>query len=160
MIVYRISELGSVICRLDSAWEYIPTLGAQAIKAFEEHVVKPWEGLAAKVGGRVGVSTAFILGTIFQESLGNHLAQNAENPPGLGLMQVTNPSLYSGHARSELLTDPELNITIGAKFQASLFNRGLNAPQVASCYNAGAQVTPFGPHPSSMNAWGMRCSAG
>jgi soluble lytic murein transglycosylase-like protein len=92
------------------------------------------------------------LGVIWAESQGN---PNAKSSAGaLGLMQVLSAEARDGRTDSELL-EPGNNIRAGAKFLAKIKRSGDQLPEVASKYNAGAELDGR-PHPSSSSGWGMR----
>lgn len=141
--------------------ERVPVLGEKMASKFDAKVL-PWEPLAIEAGEPHGVAAAYILATVHNESLGNPNAVNGEVPPGLGLTQITNPSLYRGYTRAEVLI-PRINLSLCARHVRYLTEHAevADVPCLASMYNAGATVAAgnkLRPHPSALNAWGMRCS--
>lgn len=139
----------------------VPVLEGAELEAYRKNVER-WRANATKHGESLGVPPYWVLGKIHAESGGNPKALSPDG--GYGLLQLTHPSVFQGHAPSETLTNPDLNIALGtaeaARLRVRLRKLGLpdDLPRVASCYNAGMAST--GPHPSTSSPWGMRETKG
>lgn len=117
--------------------------------------------LAAK---RYGVWLPHALATVFCESRGDARAMAPDG--GMGLMQITHPSLKQGHTEAELL-DPVVNLDIGCGLLSRLGKWSVEIPVLASYYNGGGQpseqrdenghtVKIIRPWKSAVSYWGMR----
>jgi len=143
--------------------ERAPVLAGPMAELFDGRVMR-WESMAATICSVYGVALAHMLAMIFRESGGNPDARNAERPPGLGLCQITNLSLYCGHTPGEVMI-PRINIALAAKYLRYLAEHcpGAGLPELASLYNAGAALGPgatIKPHPSALSPWGYRETPG
>ena len=126
--------------------------------AVVDAVMARWEPLCAKHSVRTGVPKSWLLAMIYRESGGNpRIRNNHDDPPGLGLMQITATALYRGLTQEQVL-DPDTNIRIGSNLVASLRKIVDDLPAVASMYNAGG--TAKGPHVSSIDPFGYVCTTG
>jgi soluble lytic murein transglycosylase-like protein len=155
--IWKTSPSGYVIVTDDTGVDnFTPTLTGNNARLMDKQVIERWANLAENHASRVGVPAVWILGMIFRESGGNPKAFNGQdNPPGIGLMQITNPALYRGLTRDQVF-DPDTNIRIGANLNAALTRMvGFDLPRVASGYNAGLDAKTHLPHPSSKSPWGM-----
>jgi soluble lytic murein transglycosylase-like protein len=154
-IIYVTSAIGEP--------ERMPTLAGKLATLFDSRVMR-WAELAFTAGQPYEVATGDLLAMAFRESGGNANARNAEVPPGIGLTQITNTSLYQGLTQAQVL-DPLTNLRIAAKFLHYLASHcpAAGLPELASMYNAGAVPGPgntLRPHPSSLSPWGYRETAG
>jgi soluble lytic murein transglycosylase-like protein len=136
----------------DGTWS-VHRLGAAEAKRFDEKVAR-WFPLALDNEMRTGLPAAITLAIINGESGGN---ENAEGPPsdhGIGLMQITHPSLKQGLSDAEVFV-PENNVRLGVDaLTKSAGQVGYDPPKLASMFNAGSPGN--GPHPSSSAPWGYR----
>lgn len=120
-----------------------------------------WTALADASAKRHGVPVHWVLGLITAESYGDPGVVSADG--GHGLMQLTHPTVFGGHAPAATLGVPgaPLNIDLGSRHLAKLRTWGgksWDLPAVASMYNAGQRAT--GPHPSASSPWGYRETKG
>lgn len=124
-----------------------------------EQVWRWWE-LSSPLCKQHDVPLSWVLGTIYRESGGNPAAASSDG--GMGLMQITHPSLKAGRSDAQLL-EPSTNLEIGIAFMGRLRKMGdpwaRSLPAVASKFNAGAQRNG-NPWPSSSGPWGMRETSG
>lgn len=98
----------------------------------------------------------WVLGMIYTESGGN---ENARAPDGgLGLLQITHPSLRKGLTDQQVL-EPGRNLRIGCELIARHARSTQDLPTLASLFNAGA-AGPGKAHPSEASPWGMRETPG
>ncbi len=155
---WRTGETGIVYVTRDGLAESAPTLSAQ-LSVVMDSVIGRWGALCAKHAARTGSPQSTLLAMIFRESGGNPGIVNRENPPGLGLTQITSPDLYRGYSRTQVL-DPDLNVHICSNIVGAYTKAGLDLPATASCYNAGALLNPLRPHPSTVSPWGYRETVG
>lgn len=132
-------------------------------QAFKSKVVDRWTSLATTASKKYGVPLSWILSIIFVESRGNPNAINAEVPPGVGLMQITDMGLKRGLSNAQLM-DPATNIDIGVAFLSRIVKLGnKDLPRVASYYNCGGRSdgSPHTAPTSGQNpAWGLCATAG
>ena len=98
----------------------------------------------------------WVLGMIYTESGGNPLAKAPDG--GLGLLQITHPSLRVGLTDEQVL-EPERNLAIGCRLIAQHARFTQDLPTLASLFNAGA-AKPGVAHPSTSSPWGMRETTG
>lgn len=135
------------------------TLGPEQA-ALMDRIRARWEDLTTTAADAVGVAPARPLAMILRESGGNQNALNGEHPPGIGLTQVTSPSLYRGLSIADVLV-PATNLRIGCGLIAWIEHHTPvpDFPRVASIYNAGC--TPdIRPHSSDGDPWGYVETAG
>lgn len=161
MYRWRTDENGIVIVEKKPGIETVPMLSGAAADRFEQRVMR-WEDMALAACEPHGVPLAWMMATIYHESLGDPNAVNSETPPGLGLTQITSPSLYRGYTRAEVLI-PRVNLGICARHLRRLTEscEPNDWPAIMSAYNAGCAVGGGGklrPHPSSRTPWGYRCT--
>lgn len=143
--------------------EVAPMLDAtqwNGIKAVEAR----WGELCREIGSRHQLPDGWLQAMIWRESGGNPRAFRQEtdkfgNPlyvggralTGIGLMQITHPSLKRGRTDTELF-DPGINIETGARYLAEIAARPDvkgDFPRAAACFNAGSV------RGSTANRWGM-----
>jgi hypothetical protein len=158
---WRKRDDGVIVVREGTGPEQILTLSGPAADLMDR-VEAQWGDLCRKVAPRYGIRDGVCQSMIRQESRGNAKARNPEKKPtidddGVGLMQITNAALKSGHTDAQL-EDPEVNITIGCSYLAELYRRyGDDFPKIAAAYNAGGI---YRPRPGFENPWGMHSSPG
>ena len=130
---------------------------------FKSKVIDRWTNLSAKYSSKYGVPVAWILAIIYAESLGNPNAVNSEVPPGLGLMQITDPGLKRGLSNAQVLI-PDTNLDIGVSFIKRIITLGNHdLVKVASYYNCGGRSdgSPHTAPTSGQNpAWGYCATVG
>jgi hypothetical protein len=165
MQTWRTDAQGIILVTPAGGIEKAPVLTGKLAALFDRQVMQ-WAELAWTVSQTYSIPAGVIVAMIFRESAGNASARNAETPPGLGLMQITNTSLYAGHTADEIMI-PRVNLVCGAKFVAYLASHcpGAGLPELASMYNAGAVPGPgpgntLRPHPSALSPWGYRETTG
>ncbi len=129
----------------------LPLLSTADARSFEA-TVRPWQAIAHDASAETGVPVPWILGVIFAESRGNPRARSSAG--AIGLMQLLSPEARGGLSETELL-DPVANIHAGARFLQRLRRSVDQLPEVASKYNAGAELDGS-PHRSSSSPWGLR----
>ena len=105
-----------------------------------------------------GLPLSWALGMVYAESRGDESALAPDG--GVGLTQITHPSLKGNRTVAELL-DPETNLTIGLGFFYRIASKDPLLPRAAATYNAGG-VYPQDTYSRSTvaNPWKMRCSLG
>lgn len=117
--------------------------------------VPQWASLLQKYADQYAVPPQILGGILTVESGGNQKACNLEGGDGtcltvsynkkgkrinkgVGLMQLTDPSVKAGHSNAELLDDPDLNIMLGAKAFADQWVRYKgNLVKAIQAYNHG-----------------------
>lgn len=132
------------------AVERPPILAAEYRPAMDR-TVKLWEPLAQEISAAYGVPDGWLLAMIHRESKGNPMAfrREANGWTGIGLLQITHPSLKGNRSDGELYA-PRVNLAIGARYAATLIAKyGAKAPEVFAAYNAGSV------RESNQNPWGM-----
>jgi soluble lytic murein transglycosylase-like protein len=114
-------------------------------------VYHKWESLIKKHAAHYGVPEEWIGAHIWRESLGNEHAfrQEPNGWTGIGLMQITHPSLKGGRSDAEVFV-PDTNISIGTRYLAALQKtyKG-DFPKCSAAFNAGSIRY------SDKNPWGM-----
>jgi hypothetical protein len=101
------------------------------------NAVKSFAPLIKQWASAYGVPDSLIAGIVMRESMGNQFIVSKDH--GYGLMQLTDDSLKEGHSNEELLQNASLNIQLGTKFVASLWQKyGGNPIHVLTSYNAGS----------------------
>jgi soluble lytic murein transglycosylase-like protein len=154
-VMYTWREIDSrlIVVSADGGPEFVPTLSGARAKEMD-HVETLWQPLAVEVSAQVDVPFQVTLAMIFQESRGNERAFRREpnGMTGIGLMQITHPSLKHGYS-DDTLFDPKINVSIGVNYVASLIKRyGRDWPKIFAAFNAGSVRT------SIKNQWGMVCT--
>jgi len=145
-----------IIVSTDGGPEWTPKTEKYA--ADVAYVDRTWREMATPIAERHGLQVEGILAQVVQESRGNPRAfrQEPNGWTGIGLMQITHPSLKAGHS-DEQLYDPALNLEIGTKHTASLARQyhtldGLpDWPRVFAAFNAGS------PRPNPKSPWNLYC---
>jgi hypothetical protein len=145
-----------VIVRTDGGPEWTPKTEKYA--ADVAYVDRTWGATVVPIAERHGLRAEGILAQIVQESRGNPRAfrQEPNGWTGIGLMQITHPSLKRGHTDAELY-DPALNLEIGTRYTASLARQyhtldGLpDWPRVFAAFNAGS------PRADPKSPWNLFC---
>jgi hypothetical protein len=136
----------------DGSWSVHKLTGAEA-KRFDDHVAQ-WFTIALDNELRTGLPSTITTAIINGESGGNPKAEGPPSDHGIGLMQITHPSLKQGLSDEEVFV-PENNIRLGVDALAKSASLvGYDVPQLASMFNAGS--TGKGPWPSSSAPWGFR----
>lgn len=149
-------EVGTELIRVstDGGPEWTPTL-SKAQTEDVDRVARDWGIESQKIGDRWGVPRDVLLAMIWQESRGNRnaLRREPDGRTGVGLMQITSPSLKLGYTDDHIMSHPEVGIELGSRYIASLMKRyGRDWPSVFAAYNAG------GVYPSKKNDWGLACT--
>lgn len=142
------------------AVERAPTLHGAETKLMDK-IEADWGGMCRLYAEAYGLPDGWLQAMIFQESGGNPDARNPEankgpEDDGLGLLQITHPSLkgrrrivvdgqsrwIGGRTDAELLV-PSTNLDIGAKYLAQHYKRiGNDFPRNAAAFNAGSDHPP------------------
>lgn len=147
-------------------WDMLPDglieVEGEGVPAFEpgsarfEQMVATWEnwrGLILDAAADNGLPPQWILAIMCQETgpWSNDPARQASivaPDGGVGLMQITDPSLGDPHA----MLDPATNVAVGAAFLGRLDElRNGEFPEIAASYNAGGVYCG-----STGNRWAMR----
>ena len=159
-LVWDIQPNGIVRVSADGANYITPILSGHEA-ANMDFVIRTWEPLiAAECARHTGwhgqtLPTAWGVAHVKCESGGNTNAQNPDG--GVGLLQITSPSLKAGHTDQELMADPQLNLRIGLSFLASLWaDRGIDLVATTSMWNGGRDVVTHRPHPMTTSPYGFR----
>jgi hypothetical protein len=162
---WRTDAQGIILVTPDGGVEKAPVLTGKLAALFDARVMQ-WAELAWTVSQTYSLPAGLLVSMIFRESGGNAAARNSETPPGLGLCQITNTSLYQGLTQAQVL-EPLRNLSIAARYLHWLASHctGAGLPELASMYNAGAIPGPgpgntLRPHPSAVSPWGYRETAG
>lgn len=145
-----------VVVSTDGGPEWI--LDTTELASLVESVHARWHETVAPIAAKFGLPPEGIEAQICQESAGNPRAfrQEPNGWTGIGLLQITHPSLKGGHSDAELF-DPALNIEIGARYTADLARKyrtpeGLpDWPRVFASFNAGS------PRPNPKSQWNLFC---
>jgi soluble lytic murein transglycosylase-like protein len=126
--------------------ENIPMLSAPW-KDKLETIESEWGDKCRIYGQKHGVPDGVGQAMILRESGGNKDIVSFDH--GVGLLQITNPSLKGAHSDEEL-KDPDLNLDIGFKYIAWLWKKyDGDFPKVSAAFNAGSVRT------STQNPWNM-----
>jgi hypothetical protein len=149
-------ETRLVIVSTDGGPEWTPKTEKYA--AALAGVDQQWRALATPIAERRGLDVEGTLAQVMQESSGNPRAFRREPNgwTGVGLMQITHPSIKAGHTDAELF-DPSLNLEIGTSYTAALARRyqteqGLpDWPCVFAAFNAGSC------RPNPKSPWNLFC---
>lgn len=108
-----------------------------------------------------GLPLSWAMGMIYAESRGDDKALSSDG--GVGLTQVTHPSLKGALTEEQLLV-PVTNLTIGLGFLYRIAVKDSLLPRVAATYNAGGvyEATHYSGTEGKKypNPWAMRCSLG
>lgn len=129
-----------VVLRLEGAQE-------SAIARVEDN----WGDMCREAIAGKGIPDGWLQAMIYRESGGNPMAFRREPNgwTGVGLLQITHPSLKKGAPDSEVFY-PRANLEIGAVHIAGLIKRyGADFPRIAAAFNAGSV------RDSDANPWGM-----
>lgn len=156
---WRTEPSGMIVVTRDDWTEFTPMLMAPELRAVMDRVLERWSTLCRIEAGKRWLDWRWIAAMIYRESGGNQQAFRREPNgwTGIGLMQITHPSLKGHHTDAELF-DPELNVAIGARYIADLRKRyGDNFPRVSAAFNAGSARLPSKGHE---NAWNLHCATG
>lgn len=127
-----------------------------------------WGDMCREAAAGKGIPDGWLQAMIYRESGGNPMAFRREPNgwTGVGLLQITHPSLKRGEPDSEIFF-PRTNLSIGADFVAGLMKRyGNDFPRIAAAFNAGSiretDANPWGMHStgnhitaevSALNTW-------
>lgn len=116
--------------------------------------VDGWRDLIRRNADKHGLPEAWIASVMHQESQGNANASTADG--GTGLMQLTSPTLFHGHKRSDLF-DPELNVDYGSEYLRTLSDKySWNPIYVAAAYNSGSVYQWTGRNCASPGLWNLQ----
>lgn len=148
-----------IIVRTDGGPEWVPN--TKTLGGLVDSVWEKWGDLIHPIAQKHGLAPAGIACQVCQESAGNQYAfrQEPNGWTGIGLLQITHPSLKGGRTDVELYS-PTLNLEIGAAYTARLARQyhtddGLpNWPCVFAAFNAGSC------RPSTENQWNLHCAHG
>lgn len=135
--------------------EYKPVLDEAAAKRMAD-IERDWGALCREKGRPLGIPDGWLQAMIYRESGGNRKAfrQEPNGWTGIGLLQITHPSLKRGKPDSEVFI-PAVNIEIGAAYVASkIAAYGKDFPKVAAAFNAGSV------RESQKDPWGMVQTSG
>jgi soluble lytic murein transglycosylase-like protein len=136
----------------DGSWSVHKLSGAEA-KRFDDKVAR-WFPIALDNELRTGLPAPITTAVIDGESGGNEKAEGPPSDHGIGLMQITHPSLKQGLSDADVFI-PENNIRLGVDaLVTSAGHVGYDVPKLASMYNAGSSGSA--PWPSSSAPWGFR----
>jgi hypothetical protein len=147
---WRMDANGMVIVTKADGTEFAPMLAA-AQKPVMASVIERWGPTIKPIAERFDLPWLWLAAFVYQESAGNPRALRHESNgwTGVGLTQITHPSLKAGHTDEELF-DPVLNLTIGARYLSNLQKaHGPDFPRLSAAFNAGSI------RPSNDNPWGM-----
>jgi soluble lytic murein transglycosylase-like protein len=133
----------------DQDWR-VPTLQGAAAEQVDA-VADRWGAVAAPIAARWGIPDTWLLAMAWQESKGNPAAMAPDG--GVGLMQITHPSLKSGYTTAQLQDGPT-SLEVAARYIARQLvpRHGRDFPKIAAAYNAGSVRA------SALNEWGMVCT--
>lgn len=165
MYDWRTTEEGLIIVTKESGDEFIPTLTGKYAETMRAGMER-WTETVQKVADKFGLPVRWPMAMVYQESSFYPRAFRQERQPdgtpimlmgrlltGIGLLQITHPTLKMGHTDEELY-DPELNLSIGCRYMAHLAEKpevNRDFPKLSACYNAGSV------RKSDKNEWGMVC---
>lgn len=99
------------------------------------------------------IDPAQVAAMIWRESAGNPNAfrQEPNGWTGVGLLQITHPSLKAGKSDDEL-RNPSVNLEIGCRHIASLTRQYGDFPRVSAAFNAGS------PRGRAGDPWNLFCT--
>lgn len=118
-----------------------------------KNVISPWKGIVEKYAALYKIPSVYLYALINTESGGDPRAKSADG--GVGLMQITNPALKGSYS-DEDLTDPDLNVRIGAKYVEVIIRTvGRDLPKICAMYNFGHIQTKDCPAGTGDPLWGM-----
>lgn len=176
---WRTRSDGSIEVTRANLTTFVPILTAQKDIERCEAGIARWSD-PFRVWG-LGVRWEWLIAMAYQESAFRERAVNPEvksgpEDDGIGLFQITHPSLkgrkfvkkqlteaatgkvvlvdvWEGGYTDEQLKDPQLNTTIASRYILDLMKRyGDNFPKISAAFNAGSV------RPSDKNPWGMHCT--
>lgn len=156
---WRTESTGLIVVTRDDWSEFVPMLMAPELRHAMDGVVEKWGPLCRIEASKRWLDWRWIAAMIYRESGGDPKAFRREPNgwTGVGLLQITHPSLKGAHRDAELF-DPELNVAIGARYIADKRKTyGDNFPRVSAAFNAGSAHLPL---PGFENAWNLHCSKG
>ncbi len=154
MYQWRTDEHGLIVVTKEDGSQFVPTLTGKYADVMSS-VIARWGDTVRPIAEQFGIVERWILAMIYQESGGNPRAFRREPNgwTGIGLLQITHPSLKGGHT-DEQLFDPQLNLTIGARYIKQIAGRDdvkWDWPRVAATFNAGS------PRPNPKSQWNLFC---
>lgn len=149
---WRMTQEGLVVVIEPPAYvsERVPVLdfaGTLKMAAIE----RDWGALCREKGKDYDIPDGWLQAMIYRESGGDQSARRVEpnGQVGVGLLQITNPSLKGGRSDAEVFI-PAINLKIGASYISTLIGRyGKDFPKVAAAFNHGHVEE------SDLNPWGM-----
>lgn len=148
---WRMTNEGLVVISEPPAYvEKAPVLdelGALKMMGIE----RDWGSLCRERAADYEVPDGWLQAMIYRESGGNPWARNVEPNGwvGVGLLQITHPSLKAGRPDSEVIL-PTVNVKIAAAYIAGLIKRyGADFPKIAAAFNHGSVAE------SDKNPWGL-----
>lgn len=163
MYRWRTEPNGLVVVALEDGSEKTPTLVSEKSIAIVRNIQAKHGVVTQKIATKWGLMVEWLRSMEFQESGGNPRARNPERKPGpeddgVGLLQITNPSLKNGYT-DEQLCDPETNLNIGARYivRSLVARYGWDFPKISASFNAGSVHPPLKGYE---NEWGMHCTPG
>jgi hypothetical protein len=157
---WRTQASGLIVVTRDDWSEFVPTLMAPELQRAMDGVIEKWGPLCRLEASKRWLDWRWIAAMIYRESGGDPKAFRREPNgwTGVGLLQITHPSLKGHHTDAELF-DPELNVAIGARYIADQRKTyGDNFPRVSAAFNAGSAHLPS--DEAHANAWNLHCSKG
>jgi len=151
---WKTDENGLIVVTKQDGTVFVPTLTGKWADIMSS-VIARWSDTVRPIGEQFGVMDRWILAMVYQESNGNPRAFRKEPNgwTGVGLLQITHPSLKGGHT-DEQLFDPRLNLTIGTRYIRDICRRpdvAWDFPKVAATFNAGS------PRPNPKSEWNLYC---
>ncbi len=154
MYTWKTNEYGLIVVTKEDGSQFVPTLTGKYADVMSS-VIARWGDTVRPIAEQFGIVERWILAMIYQESGGNPRAfrQEPNGWTGIGLLQITHPSLKGGHT-DEQLYDPQLNLTIGTRYVVSIAKRpdvNWDWPKVAATFNAGS------PRPNPKSEWNLYC---
>jgi hypothetical protein len=148
---WRTTEDGMVLVAEPPAYvERAITLTEEQTRVIVK-VEADWGELCREVAGPLGIPDGWLQAMIYRESGGNRRAfrQEPNGWTGVGLLQITHPSLKAGRTDAEVFI-PHINVGIGARHVRGLIAKyGTDFPKVSAAFNAGSV------RESEANPWGM-----
>ncbi len=157
MYSWKTNEFGLIVVTKEDGSQFVPTLTGKYADVMSS-VIARWGDTVRPIAEQFGIVERWILAMIYQESGGNPRAFRREPNgwTGIGLLQITHPSLKGGHT-DEQLFDPQLNLTIGTRYIVGIAKRpdvNWDWPKVAATFNAGS------PRPNPKSEWNLYCTNG
>lgn len=154
MYRWKTNEYGLIVVTKEDGTEFVPTLTGKYADTMSS-VIARWSDVVRPIAEQFGIIDRWMLAMIYQESAGNPRAYRKEPNgwTGIGLLQITHPSLKAGHS-DEQLYDPQLNLTIGTRYVRDIARRPEVAwdwPKVAATFNAGSV------RPNPKSEWNLYC---